>query len=1123
MNGASPVPSGSEDDRHGGAGLPGTGPISGSDAVLAANRLLLGVIDRAPVGVLLRDLDGRYLLANASAAAATHRPVSGIVGRTPEQIWPRAAAAQILSLDAEVLASGTAQSGEISLEGPDGGARVYAITKFPVRDADGAEIVGIAAILREITAERDLEARLRERERQLSEAQELAQVGSWERLAGEPRARWSAGMCRIFGQPEGFSPSFAEFGSLIHPEDRASALSALGAPETPRERESSFRIVRPDGELRWVTLRRHDRRNAAGELESVFGVVQDVTDRHRAESALGSSEALLAAIIEHAPAGIIVRDLDGTYQRANRLAAATLGVLGREVSGHRPEEFFSPAQVARIRAHDRETLRTRAPSQYELTVPGPDGGETIFEVIKYPIPGPDGEPAALGSVALDVTAERRATAHLRARERELAEAQEIAALGTWEWRTGEDRVHFGPTASGLFGHAPGFSPTLAELEALLHPDDRQVLLGESGPAPPLRSGSGIDVRIRHRDGRHRHLHVRVSEQRGPSGAPARFFGTVQDMTDRAEAEHSLRESEQRLAEAQRLAHLGSWEFDVASGRLLWSEELCRISGQPLGFSPTYEAFLELVIEEDREAAAVGIQAAQAGRFHTSEYRIRRPDGEIRHVQTQRYGRTDPDGRVIALWGTSQDVTEQRRVEEELRRAREYAEAITAAMAEGYVLTVAGEIVAVNDAFVAMTGFSREELMGMRAPYRFWPAGAEVEMAARSDRVLAAGGGTFELPFVRRDGSRFGAEMTARPARNPDGSALGTVTTVRDVSAQHAAEAERAQRAAEDRALRVIAERVAQASGTGTVLDEVTTQALSLFEAHSSIIARFDPVTGRAIFVTGTTRDGRSLNDRELNLGGDSAPAQVYRSGRAARAGSRPSSGLDPALAAVAAEQSDAVAAPIVVGGQLWGCVAVGFKDGPAPADAEERAARFAALAGMAIANAQAWDAPARAASTDPLTGLANRRVFEERLAGEFERAQRHQRPLSLVLLDLDHFKAVNDRHGHPAGDRTLVEVARRLEQTARAGELVARIGGEEFAWLLPETDAGGALSAAERLREVIAGEPFPDVGPVTISAGVCDAAAADSDEELRSRADRALYAAKASGRNTTRLFQPGGL
>lgn len=233
MNGASPVPSGSEDDRHGGAGLPGTGPISGSDAVLAANRLLLGVIDRAPVGVLLRDLDGRYLLANASAAAATHRPVSGIVGRTPEQIWPRAAAAQILSLDAEVLASGTAQSGEISLEGPDGGARVYAITKFPVRDADGAEIVGIAAILREITAERDLEARLRERERQLSEAQELAQVGSWERLAGEPRARWSAGMCRIFGQPEGFSPSFAEFGSLIHPEDRASALSALGAPRPP--------------------------------------------------------------------------------------------------------------------------------------------------------------------------------------------------------------------------------------------------------------------------------------------------------------------------------------------------------------------------------------------------------------------------------------------------------------------------------------------------------------------------------------------------------------------------------------------------------------------------------------------------------------------------------------------------------------------------------------------------------------------------------------------------------------------------------------------------------------------------------------------------------------------------
>jgi diguanylate cyclase (GGDEF)-like protein len=140
-------------------------------------------------------------------------------------------------------------------------------------------------------------------------------------------------------------------------------------------------------------------------------------------------------------------------------------------------------------------------------------------------------------------------------------------------------------------------------------------------------------------------------------------------------------------------------------------------------------------------------------------------------------------------------------------------------------------------------------------------------------------------------------------------------------------------------------------------------------------------------------------------------------------------------------------------------------------------------------------------------------VFEERLAAECERAARHGRPLSLVLLDLDHFKGVNDAHGHPVGDRVLVELAARLRRRARAGDTVARMGGEEFAWLMPETDGPAALRAAERARAAIATEAFPGGIVVTVSGGVCDLADAGGPAELYRLADEALYWAKGHGRD----------
>ncbi len=161
----------------------------------------------------------------------------------------------------------------------------------------------------------------------------------------------------------------------------------------------------------------------------------------------------------------------------------------------------------------------------------------------------------------------------------------------------------------------------------------------------------------------------------------------------------------------------------------------------------------------------------------------------------------------------------------------------------------------------------------------------------------------------------------------------------------------------------------------------------------------------------------------------------------------------------------------------------------------------------------------RISVTDPLTGLLNRRYFEERLREELDRATRHGHPLALIMIDIDDFKAYNDANGHPAGDRALVQVGRALRASVRGIDVVSRFGGEEFSVILPETRKSGAVEIGERIRRAIeelyfsGQEALPHV-QLTISLGVAGFPEDARDmKSLVQRADRALYQAKSAGRN----------
>jgi diguanylate cyclase (GGDEF)-like protein len=160
----------------------------------------------------------------------------------------------------------------------------------------------------------------------------------------------------------------------------------------------------------------------------------------------------------------------------------------------------------------------------------------------------------------------------------------------------------------------------------------------------------------------------------------------------------------------------------------------------------------------------------------------------------------------------------------------------------------------------------------------------------------------------------------------------------------------------------------------------------------------------------------------------------------------------------------------------------------------------------------------RLASTDSLTEVYNHRTFQERLTQEVARANRYSRPLSVLMIDVDHFKVYNDTHGHPQGDLVLQDLARLLREMSRTSDTVARYGGEEFAIILPETDNVNAQKIGQRLREQVeryafSGKERMPGGTLTISIGVATHVSGGNKDTLLQAADRALYTAKRDGRN----------
>ena len=411
----------------------------------------------------------------------------------------------------------------------------------------------------------------------------------------------------------------------------------------------------------------------------------------------------------------------------------------------------------------------------------------------HAVPGPDGRPERVVGTFQDVTERRAMALREAAREALLAEAQAIARLGSWEWDIPADRLTWSEELRRIYGVDGAFDASYAGYLGLIHPDDRERVDAAVRHAFAAGEPFVFDHRLVRPDGEVRLTHCEGKVLLGAAGQAIRMVGTCQDVTDRERSAAALRRSELMLAEAQRLAHVGSWEFDLGAGTFEGSEQLFRL----YGIAPTRDragvaALMDHIHPDDVERVrARATEAARLGRDYEYAYRIVRPDGEVRHVQARTVAVPGPDGVPARLQGTIQDVTEALRAEEDLRRSLAVLAVQQDASPDGILLVDEhARVLSSNRRFREMWGIpphladetADRLLLGFVAERLVAPEA----FLARVRELYANPKEVAEEEIALRDGRVF--HRYTAPAEAPDGTCYGRLWTFRDITERKRMEA-----------------------------------------------------------------------------------------------------------------------------------------------------------------------------------------------------------------------------------------------------------------------------------------------------------------------------------------------
>jgi diguanylate cyclase (GGDEF)-like protein len=360
------------------------------------------------------------------------------------------------------------------------------------------------------------------------------------------------------------------------------------------------------------------------------------------------------------------------------------------------------------------------------------------------------------------------------------------------------------------------------------------------------------------------------------------------------------------------------------------------------------------------------------------------------------------------------------------------------------------------------------------------------------------------------------DVTYTPYQNEEDQVEGVVVSARDITELKQIEESLQRRLSQFDALRETMNRITSELELDRLLRAILERAISLLNASNGQVLQYNPERNDLLVLACT--------NMEPDFSGSYQPLTEHGTGMVVRRRQpmliRDYQTWENRLTDYAGFGAHAILlVPLLAGEQVLGIVSIGHTHPEKNFDESdvEMLTLFAQQATIALKNARLFAEVQRLATTDSLTGLHNRRSFFDMAQRLYDYARRYSRPLAVIMLDVDHFKQINDSFGHAIGDQVLRSMADICLSTLRTVDVVGRYGGEEFVMLLPETDLADAGMVAERLQQQVIAEPvLTDRGAlaITVSLGVSHiAATCHSLEQLIDRADQALYAAKQQGRN----------
>ena len=481
---------------------------------------------------------------------------------------------------------------------------------------------------------------------------------------------------------------------------------------------------------------------------------------------------------------------------------------------------------------------------------------------------------------------------------------------------------------------------------------------------------------------------------------------------------------------------------------------------------------------------------------------------------------DSRGKPRTLVAVVRDVSERKRAEETLRDSEELSRGILEAATSGIYLLQDGRFQYVNPLFEQISGYTLDELKGLYSLDYVHPEDREKVREKAIDVLKGQSSLPYEFRLIKKDSELIWVlDRVASIQYKGKRSVLGTIM---DVTERKKAEDEVRLYTGQLETLFNIGATVSQTLNLGEILDSVLDKVMEVMGVEASGIFLLDEQTNRLLLRAHRGMPARLVRDLKMLNIEDGFIGKVAQSGKPLL---MDDVSVDHRLSRSKARGKfeSFAAVPIIAKEKIRGVMGVGshrYREFP---DWEVRMlGTISNQIGMAIENAQLYEHALELAFTDSLTGLYNRRYLMEQIEREFIRAERSKRPLSLIMVDLDGLKDINDGYGHHFGDAFLREVGRIIEVNTRASDVAARWGGDEFMLLATEADSASSSKIAERVRSQVGRYRMEINGRkvgITVSAGVVSYPAhASGISELIKNVDEAMYNAKRGGKNQLRVF-----